>query len=77
MHSSSGEQSFRDYWNFTVVNRNLQLELSHIASNQNKADGPSRRLRASDSTISPRVWELTEHTFGGPCGHTFDLMELD
>ena len=28
----------------TVVNRNLQLQLSHTASDQNKADGPSRRL---------------------------------
>ena len=39
---------------FTVVNRNLQLELFHIASDQNKADGPSRRLCASDSTLSLR-----------------------
>ena len=58
---------------FTVVNRNLQLELSRIASDPNKADGLSRRFCASDS----RVWELIEHTFGGPCGHTFDLMALD
>ena len=141
MHSTSGDQSFRDYWNpqqiglnistkemlaisnaikatpehvrdcrvdvqvdsqvaidtyngqgsknspqltaatkelyFTVVNRNLQLELSHIASDRNEADGPSRCLSALDSTLSPRVWELIEHTFGGLCGHTFDLMALD
>jgi hypothetical protein len=53
-----------------VSQRNVQLELSHVASGQNEADGV-------DATLSPKSWAVVESRFGGPIGHTFDLMALD
>lgn len=57
--------------------RNIQLELSHVPSKQNRADAPSRRLSVLDSTLSSRSWDYVQEMFGGSSGHTIDLMALD
>ena len=44
---------------------------------KNPADAPSRRLSYDDYTLSPRLWEVIEQTFGEAQGHTCDLMALD
>ena len=38
----------------TAATKNLHFNVV----NRNKADGPSRRLSASDTTLASRVWEL-------------------
>lgn len=57
--------------------RNLHLNLFHVSSRENSADGPSRKICRSDSKLSSSVWEQVEQAFGGITGHTFDLMALD
>jgi len=57
--------------------RNVKLKLSHVRSDQNKADGTSRYLSPLDSKLSPKAWIVVEEHFGGNSGHTFDLMALD
>ena len=61
----------------TVFSRNLQLELSHISSGDNEADGPSRRLSCMDAMLTPKIWLQVQKAFGGKEGHSFDLMALD
>ena len=60
-----------------MFQRNLQLELVYVPSEQNQADGPSRRLVASDAMLSKKAWEQVERAFGGSSGHSIDLMALD
>lgn len=60
-----------------VTARNLMLRLSYVPSQCNLADGFSRQLSRSDAKLSPRCWNIVEVTFGGPRGHTLDLMALD
>ena len=63
---------------FGILSRtNLQLQLSYVKSSENEADAPSRRLSRLDSKLSERAWGLVEGAFGGPLGHTIDLMSLD
>lgn len=62
---------------FTVTKLNISLHISNIQSAENLADGPSRRLTESDSTLHPDVWTEVEKRFGGPNGHSCDLMALD
>ena len=63
---------------FTVVSqRNLHLQLFHVSSDENAADGPSRCLSKSDSMLSPQAWSRIQAAFGGTRGHTLDLMALD
>ena len=62
---------------YALSDRNFQLSLFHVKSSENQADGPSRRLSKSDSKLSARAWALVEQSFGGTCGHSFDLMALD
>lgn len=57
--------------------RNIQLQLSYVQSSVNEADTPSRRLSRLDSKLSERAWATVEKAFGGPEGHTIDLMSLD
>ena len=63
------------YW--ALSDRNLQLRLRHVKSNQNEADGPSRHMSRLDSKVSEKAWCLIERAFGGPRGHSIDLMALD
>ena len=60
-----------------TVSRNLNLELNHVPSKDNEADGPSRCLSSSDAMLSLDVWQKVQREFGGPEGHSFDLMALD
>ena len=62
---------------FVLAARNLQLNLFHVSSRENSADGPSRKICLSDSKLSLSVWAQVEQAFGGVTGHTFDLMALD
>ena len=62
---------------FELSERNLQLNLNHVKSGDNPADGPSRRLSRLDSKLSDEAWSLVEQTFGGISGHSFRLMALD
>ena len=48
-----------------------------MSSGKNRADAPSRRLSVSDSTLSRSAWQRVQDAFGGPRGHTIDLMALD
>lgn len=57
--------------------RNLQLNLFHVSSRENSADGPSRAISLSDSRLSLSAWAQVEQAFGGVTGHTFVLMTLD
>jgi len=59
---------------FTLMERNLQLKLFHVSSEDNRADGSSRHLSPLDSTLLSESWRLVEDEFGGASGHTFDLM---
>ncbi len=62
---------------FTTSALNVSLHLSYIPSAENPADLPSRRLSAMDSQLCPALWEVVQCHFGGPDGHTCDLMSLD
>ena len=62
---------------FVLTARNLQLNLFHVSSRENSADGPSRKICPSDSKLSFSAWAQVEQAFGGVTGHTFDLMALD
>ena len=53
------------------------FHLSYIRTNENKADEPSRRLSSIDCQLTEDVWKIIQKEFGGPGGHTFDLMALD
>lgn len=63
------------FW--VLATRNVQLKLSHVRSENNRADGPSRSLSRVDSMLSDKAWEIVEESFGGHFGHSFDLMALD
>lgn len=62
---------------FTTAKLNVSLHLSYIPTGDNPADLPSRRLSSMDSCLHPRVWRTVQSHFGGPYGHTCDLMALD
>lgn len=62
---------------FTTVDLNVSLHLSYISTNDNPADSHSRRLSTMDSKLCPALWKVVEQEFGGPTGHTCDLMALD
>ena len=59
-----------------VSQRNLHLQLSHISSKENVADGPSRCLTKSDSMLSVLAWSHVQKMYGGRQGHSIDLMAL-
>ena len=62
---------------FTTAQLNISLHISYIASSENPADNPSRRLFVLDSKLHPDVWSVVQREFGGPSSHTCDLMALD
>ena len=62
---------------FTTSTLNVSLHLSYAPSAANPADAPSRRQSLLDSRLSNSVWRVVEDEFGGPTGHTCDLMALD
>ena len=62
---------------FVLLSRNVQLSLTHVLSRENPTDGPSRRLSSLDSRLTNEAWERIEKVFGGPGGHSFDLLALD
>ena len=58
----------------TTLNLNIDLHVHYIPSPENPADSPSRRLSFQDSKLSPAVWALVQNLYGGPEGHSIDLM---
>lgn len=62
---------------FTTLRLNISLHVSYVATGNNPADAPSRRLSVLDSRLHPDMWSTVEKEFGGPDGHTCDLMALD
>ena len=62
---------------FTTMKLNISLHLVYIPTSENEADAPSRRLTSMDCKLQPDVWEKVQRDFGGPQGHTCDLMALD
>ena len=62
---------------FTTMKLNISLHLVYIPTSENEADAPSRRLTSMDCKLHPDVWERVQRDFGGPQGHTCDLMALD
>ena len=63
------------FW--TTVDLNVAISLQLVKSPDNPADAPSRRLSLVDSTLTHRIWSTFQSVFGGPQGHTCDLMALD
>ena len=61
----------------TTMELNVYLHLSYIRTNENPADEPSRRFSSMDCQLSEDLWQIIQKEFGGPGGHTFDLMALD
>ena len=49
----------------------------YIPTSENEADAPSCQLTSMDCKLHPDVWERVQRDFGGPQGHTCDLMALD
>ena len=45
---------------FVLAARNLQLNLFHVSSRENSADGPSRTICLSDSKLSLSAWAQVE-----------------
>ena len=62
---------------FTTSKLNIALHLTYITSKENDADAPSRRLTTLDCKLHPKLWQRVQQEFGGPKGHTCDLMALD
>ena len=61
----------------TTSRLNISLHLHYIASEDNPADLPSRRLSATDSKLSDDMWQIVQNEFGGQEGHSCDLMAID
>ena len=61
----------------TTMELNVCLHLSFIWTNENPADEPSCHLSSTDCQLTEDVWQIIQKEFGGPGGHTFDLMVLD
>lgn len=55
---------------------NILFNLFHIPSKLIVAEPPSRTLSLQDSKLSPRVLARLQSAFGGPLGHSVDLMAL-
>lgn len=60
-----------------TIELNISLHLELIPSEENPADSPSRCVSDNDVMLSPQLWSLLQDTYGGPNGHTIDLMALD
>jgi len=55
---------------------NCNLRLHRVPSEHNLADPPSRSLSLADSSLSNICWNRLQDAFGGPNGHSVDLMAL-
>lgn len=55
---------------------NVLLNLHYVPSAHNPADPPSRHLSRADSCLSLDCWKQLQFEFGGPKGHSIDLMAL-
>ena len=53
---------------------NVDLHVYYVPGPENPADSPSRRLSFQDSRLSPETWDLVQSLYGGPKGHSVDLM---
>ena len=61
----------------TTAKLNIVLHLSYVPTGVNPADPSSHRLSSMDGRLTPELWSIVERYFGGPAGHTCDLMALD
>ena len=59
-----------------LMSTNCILRLFHVPSANNLADQPSRSLSLADSRLSVSCWKRLQDAFGGPNGHSVDLMAL-
>ena len=55
---------------------NCFLRLILVPSVNNLADRSSRSLSLADSRLSVSFWKRLQDAFGGPNGHSVDLMAL-
>ena len=62
---------------FTTSRLNISLQVGYVASSDDSADAPSRRMSFLDSKLHPDFWSVVQSEFGGRTGHTCDLMALD
>ena len=60
-----------------TLDLDMCLNLYYVPSKMNEADKPSREISKSDSMLSNEAWVLIQKTYGGPNGHSYDLMALD
>ena len=58
----------------TTMHLNVDLHVYYVPGPENPADSPSRRLSFQDSRLSPKTWDLVQSLYGGPKGHSVDLM---
>ena len=58
----------------TTMHLNVDLHVYYVPGPENPADSPSRRLSFQDSRLSPKTWDLVQILYGGPKGHSVDLM---
>ena len=59
-----------------LMSSNCILRLFQVPSVNNLADRPSRSLSLADSRLSASCWKRLQDAFGGPDGHSVDLMAL-
>ena len=59
-----------------LMSTNCILRLFHVPSVNNFADRTSRSFSLADSRLSVGCWKRLQDAFGGPNGHSFDLMAL-
>ena len=74
--SMSSNRAIKSYFS-QLKKINIALHLTYITSKENEADAPSRRLTTLDCKLHPKLWQRVQQEFGGPKGHTCDLMALD
>ena len=58
----------------TTMHLNVDLHVYYVPGPENPADSPSRRLSFQDSRLSPKTWDMVQSLYGGPKGHSVDLM---
>ena len=59
-----------------LMSSNCILRLFQVPSVNNLADRPSRSLSLADSRLSASFWKRLQDAFGGPDGHSVDLIAL-